>query len=48
VGLIDALVARQLKLPDSRTYSVTRRKNLAVPMPDGVTLLADYHSPARQ
>ncbi len=38
------LVARALRLPPPRT-GVTVERDLAVPMPDGVTLLADHYVP---
>ena len=43
--LIGRLVARLLKLPPAETYEVDMEKNIPVPMPDGVVLLADHYAP---
>ncbi|MBO0790012.1 MAG: CocE/NonD family hydrolase [Ktedonobacteraceae bacterium] len=43
--LMSRLVARLLKLPPAETYEVDVQKNMPIPMPDGVILLADHYTP---
>lgn len=43
--LVSRLFGRLFKLPPAETYNVGLDKDLAVPMPDGVTLLADHYYP---
>ena len=45
--LMSRLVARILKLPPAETYEVDVQKNIPIPMPDGVILLADHYAPRR-
>ncbi len=39
------LVSRLMKLPPAETHDFVITRDLRVPMPDGVTLLADYYAP---
>jgi putative CocE/NonD family hydrolase len=43
--LISRLVGRFAKLPPARTYDVMVERDLKIPMPDGVVLLADRYAP---
>jgi putative CocE/NonD family hydrolase len=43
MSLVSHLLERTAHLPASRTRAITVRRNLEVPMPDGVTLLADRY-----
>lgn len=43
--LMSRLAVRLIKLPQAETYAVDIEKNLEVPMPDGVVLLADHYAP---
>ncbi len=45
MSLTSRLLGRLLKLPPANTHSFTVRRDIAVPMPDGVTLLADHYTP---
>ncbi|QUQ65391.1 CocE/NonD family hydrolase [Kutzneria sp. CA-103260] len=45
MSLISHLIQRQLKLPPPSTRDVVVHRNLRVPMPDGVELLADRWAP---
>jgi len=43
--LVSHLVGRLAKLPPAKTYAVLVERDLSVPMPDGVVLLADHYMP---
>lgn len=43
--LISRLVGRLAKLPPAKTHNVIVERDLQVPMPDGVVLLADHYLP---
>ncbi len=43
--LVSRLFGKLFKLPPAETYNVGLDKDLAVPLPDGVTLLADHYYP---
>jgi putative CocE/NonD family hydrolase len=43
--LLSRLIARLVKLPPAETYEIDVKKNLPIPMPDGVVLLADHYAP---
>jgi putative CocE/NonD family hydrolase len=43
--LISRFVGAFAKLPPTKTHAVTVERDLKVPMPDGVTLLADHYMP---
>jgi uncharacterized protein len=45
MSLVSRILARVAKLPPAETYHIAVEKNLEVPMPDGVVLLADHYSP---
>jgi len=45
MSLISRILARVAKLPPAETYDIAVEKNLHVPMPDGVVLLADHYYP---
>jgi putative CocE/NonD family hydrolase len=45
VSLTSRVFGRLLKLPPAETYRLSIRRNLCVPMRDGVTLLADHYAP---
>lgn len=45
MSLLNRLVSWLLKLPPAETYDVVLERNIKVPMPDGVALLADHHYP---
>jgi putative CocE/NonD family hydrolase len=43
--LLSRLAGRLAKLPPAKTYDVIVERDLHIPMPDGVTLLADHYMP---
>src|SRR5512135_1232010 len=43
--LLSHLVGRLAKLPPAKTHAVLVERDLPVPMPDGVVLLADHYMP---
>src|SRR6266511_728239 len=45
MSTMSRLIARIARLPPAETYDVGVEKDLAIPMPDGVTLLADHYFP---
>jgi uncharacterized protein len=45
MSMISRLLARMFKLPAAETYHIIVEKNMNVPMPDGVALLADHYDP---
>ncbi|HEX2911848.1 MAG TPA: CocE/NonD family hydrolase [Chloroflexia bacterium] len=45
MNITGRLLDRILKLPPAETYDIIIRRNIKVPMPDGVTLLADHYAP---
>jgi uncharacterized protein len=45
MSIMSRLVAWLARLPPAETYDVGVEKDLAIPMPDGVTLLADHYYP---
>jgi putative CocE/NonD family hydrolase len=45
MSIMSRLMARVAKLPPAETYDIGVEKDLAIPMPDGVSLLADHYYP---
>src|ERR1700738_3848015 len=45
ITVLSRLVGRLAKLPAAETYDVIVERDLKVPMPDGVVLLADRYAP---
>jgi putative CocE/NonD family hydrolase len=45
MSIASALMARQAKLPAAETHNVSVERDLRIPMPDGVVLLADHYAP---
>jgi uncharacterized protein len=45
MSVMSWLMARWAKLPPAETRNVALTRNLAIPMPDGVSLLADHYAP---
>jgi predicted acyl esterase len=45
MSIMSRLMGRFFRLPRAETYDVAVEKNLQVPMPDGVVLLADHYYP---
>lgn len=45
MSLVSRLVGRVFQLPPADTYNVAVERDLKVPMPDGVNLLADHYYP---
>ncbi|MEO3873318.1 CocE/NonD family hydrolase [Nonomuraea sp. B12E4] len=45
MSIAGRVLARQAKLPPAETRIITVEKNLPIPMPDGVVLLADHYTP---
>jgi putative CocE/NonD family hydrolase len=45
LSLISRFVGWRFKLPPAETYDVVVERDIPVPMPDGVTLLADHYYP---
>lgn len=45
MSIMSRLMGRFFRLPPAETYDVAVEKNLQVPMPDGVVLLADHYYP---
>ena len=45
MSITSRVVARIFKLPPAETHRIVVERNLKVPMPDGVVLLADHYSP---
>lgn len=45
MSITSRVVARIFKLPPAETHRIMVERNLKVPMPDGVVLLADHYSP---
>lgn len=45
MSMMSRLLARLFKLPPAETYNIAVKKNLKVPMPDGVALFADHYYP---
>jgi putative CocE/NonD family hydrolase len=48
MSILTRIVARLAKLPPAQTYDLVTERDLKVPMPDGVTLLADHYAPQGQ
>src|SRR5262245_543132 len=44
MSVTSRVIGRLMKLPPAQTYKVVVQRNLKVPMPDGVTLLADHYA----
>ena len=47
MSLISRFMAWKFKLPPAETYSVTHVRDIPIPMPDGVALMADRYYPAQ-
>ncbi len=45
--LISRLVAWKFKLPPAETYAISTQRDIPIPMPDGVNLLADRYYPTQ-
>src|SRR5689334_20291833 len=45
MSLTSRLFSRLLKLPPAETHNIVITRDLRVPMPDGVVLLADHYAP---
>ena len=48
MSILTRIVARLAKLPPAQTYDILTERDLKVPMPDGVVLLADRYAPSSQ
>lgn len=46
MSLVSRYVARKYRLPPAKTHAVKHRRDLRVPMQDGVVLLADHYYPS--
>ncbi|HKW23904.1 MAG TPA: X-Pro dipeptidyl-peptidase, partial [Ktedonobacterales bacterium] len=45
MSLTSRIIGQIMKLPPAETHKYTVTRDVAVPMPDGVTLLADHYVP---
>jgi hypothetical protein len=45
MSISSRIIAKVFKLPAPETHDVVVERNLKVPMPDGVVLLADHYYP---
>jgi predicted acyl esterase len=45
MSIMSRLIGRISRLPPAETYDIGVEKDLAIPMPDGVALLADHYYP---
>ena len=45
MSLTSRLISRMLRLPRAETNDITVTRDLQIPMPDGVVLLADHYTP---
>jgi hypothetical protein len=44
--VVSRLLGKAMKLPAAQSYAIKVKRNLKIPMPDGVMLLADRYIPA--
>ena len=45
MSVTSRLASRLMQLPPAETHAIVITRNLQVPMPDGVMLLADHYAP---